>query len=442
VLVEAFESCGLSYVNLARNKIGNAGAAVLAAALQGDLLLQRLNLSDNSVTGRGAVLLADALLVNTTLEAMDLGQNALGKAGGVAIGGCLNKNWALNSLNLSHCEIASEGAAAVFMGLRHNSTLNTLNLCHNALNDECCVAGQAMLSINSSITSLNLGYNGIKDDGISNLAKGVAKACSLQTLIITSNNFHNAGGAALVAAVRANKSMRLISIDVEFNDIDYTNYTALQRCVAANLAFHRANAVPRFQARVEKLLQCKGKLVSRSQTLKTETQAVMQLERAVEEKVTLQEELKVSEANKRVESNIILSDLSDEARNIEKSILVAAQELPRLETQKLFECETAKKKLLHEQELLQLAQKKLNAVQDELDQRAERDAAAVADLVDAISSNRSRMQAMQTEGAAAKNKIDAIMVGNAQLSKELEGTNKLIKALDVKLQQGPLKFGK
>lgn len=442
VLVEAFESCGLSYVNLARNKIGNAGAAVLAAALQGDLLLQRLNLSDNSVTGRGAVLLADALLVNTTLEAMDLGQNALGKAGGVAIGGCLNKNWALNSLNLSHCEIASEGAAAVFMGLRHNSTLNTLNLCHNALNDECCVAGQAMLSINSSITSLNLGYNGIKDDGISNLAKGVAKACSLQTLIITSNNFHNAGGAALVAAVRANKSMRLISIDVEFNDIDYTNYTALQRCVAANLAFHRANAVPRFQARVEKLLQCKGKLVSRSQTLKTETQAVMQLERAVEEKVTLQEELKVSEANKRVESNIILSDLSDKARNIEKSILVAAQELPRLETQKLFECETAKKKLLHEQELLQLAQKKLNAVQEELDQRAERDAAAVADLVDAISSNRSRMQAMQTEGAAAKNKIDAIMVGNAQLSKELEGTNKLIKALDVKLQQGPLKFGK
>jgi len=330
----------------------------------------------------------------------------------------------------------------VFMGLRHNSTLNTLNLCHNHLDDECCVAGQAMLSINSSITSLNLGYNGIKDDGISNLAKGVAKACSLQTLIITSNNFHNAGGAALVAAVRANKSMRLISIDVEFNDIDYTNYTALQRCVAANLAFHRANAVPRFQARVEKLLQCKEKLVSRSQTLKTETQAVMQLERAVEEKVTLQEELKVSEANKRVESNIILSDLSDEARNIEKSILVAAQELPRLETQKLFECETAKKKLLHEQELLQLAQKKLNAVQDELDQRAERDAAAVADLVDAISSNRSRMQAMQTEGAAAKNKIDAIMVGNAQLSKELEGTNKLIKALDVKLQQGPLKFGK
>jgi Ran GTPase-activating protein (RanGAP) involved in mRNA processing and transport len=388
------------------------------------------------------VLIADALLVNTTLEVLDLCQNALGKSGGVAIGNCLQKNWALGSLSLSNCDIASEGAAAVFMGLRQNSTLNTLNLSHNHLNDECCVAGQAMLSINSSITSLNLGYNGIRDEGMSNLAKGVAKAAVLQTFIITSNNFHNVGGAALVAAVRANKTMHLISIDVEFNDIDYTNYTALQRCVAANLAFHRANAVPRFQARVEKLLQCKDKLVSRSQALKAETQAVMQLEKAVEDKVALKEELKVSEANKRIESNQVMSDLSDEARSIEKSIVAAGQELHRLESQKLVECEAAKKKLLQEQDLLQLAQKKLNVAQEELEQRNKRDAAAVADLVEAIKKNRERIERMQGEGAEARGRTDAHMVENAQLLKELEGTNKQIKAMDNKLQQGPLKFGK
>ena len=442
LLVQSFDSCGLSYVNLARNKIGNAGAAVLASALQGDLLLQRLNLSENQVTARGAVLIADALLVNTTLEVLDLCQNALGKSGGVAIGNCLQKNWALGSLSLSNCDIASEGAAAVFMGLRQNSTLNTLNLSHNHLNDECCVAGQAMLSINSSITSLNLGYNGIRDEGMSNLAKGVAKAAVLQTFIITSNNFHNVGGAALVAAVRANKTMHLISIDVEFNDIDYTNYTALQRCVAANLAFHRANAVPRFQARVEKLLQCKDKLVSRSQALKSETQAVMQLEKAVEDKVALKEELKVSEANKRIESNQVMSDLSDEARSIEKCIVAAGQELHRLESQKLLECEAAKKKLLQEQDLLQLAQKKLNVAQEELEQCNKRDAAAVADLVEAIKKNRERIERMQGEGAEARGRTDAHMVENAQLLKEFEGTNKQIKAMDNKLQQGPLKFGK
>jgi chromosome segregation ATPase len=245
-----------------------------------------------------------------------------------------------------------------------------------------------------------------------------------------------------VAAVRANKTMRLISIDVEFNDIDYTNYTALQRSAAANLAFHRANAVTRFQARVEKLLQCKDKLVVRSHTLKSETQSVMQLERAVEEKVTLKEDLKVLEANKRIESNQIMSDLSDEARNIEKTILTVAQEVQKMESQKLFDCEAAKKKLQHEHDLLQLVQKKLDTAQDELDQRNKRDAAAVSDLVDAIRKNRSTIESMQAEGLAAKSKIDAIMLENAQLLKELEGTNKQIKALDVKLQQGPLKFGK
>ena len=442
LLVEAFESCGLSYVNLSRNKIGNAGAAVLAAALQGDLLLQRLNLSENAVTGRGAVLLADALLVNTTLEVMDLGNNAIGKAGGVAIGSCLHKNWALNSLNLSHCEIGSEGASAVFMGLRHNSTLNSLNVSHNSLQDDCCVAGQAMLSINSSITSLNLGYNGIKDDGVCNLAKGIAKAPVLQSFVITSNRFHNAGGAALVAAVRANKSMQLISIDVEFNDIDYTNYTALQRCVAANLAFHRANAVPRFQARVEKLLQCKDKLVLRSKTLKSETSAVMQLERDVEDKVAFKEELKVTEAKKRLENNQKMSDLSDDARTIEKNIVSAAQEHQRLESQLVVDCEAAKRKLEHEQELLLLVQKKVNAAQEELNQRNKRDAAAIADLVDAIAANRISLESMQIDGVATKGKIDTISQENVQLQKELDATNKQIKAMDSKLQQGPLKFGK
>jgi hypothetical protein len=158
--------------------------------------------------------------------------------------------------------------------------------------------------------------------------------------------------------------------------------------------------------------------------------------------VTLKEDLKVLEANKRIESNQIMSDLSDEARNIEKTILTVAQEVQKMESQKLFDCEAAKKKLQHEHDLLQLVQKKLDTAQDELDQRNKRDAAAVSDLVDAIRKNRSTIESMQAEGLAAKSKIDAIMLENAQLLKELEGTNKQIKALDVKLQQGPLKFGK
>jgi chromosome segregation ATPase len=137
-----------------------------------------------------------------------------------------------------------------------------------------------------------------------------------------------------------------------------------------------------------------------------------------------------------------MSDLSDEARSIEKSIVAAGQELHRLESQKLVECEAAKKKLLQEQDLLQLAQKKLNVAQEELEQRNKRDAAAVADLVEAIKKNRERIERMQGEGAEARGRTDAHMVENAQLLKELEGTNKQIKAMDNKLQQGPLKFGK
>jgi hypothetical protein len=182
--------------------------------------------------------------------------------------------------------------------------------------------------------------------------------------------------------------------------------------------------------------------VERSETLKTETQAVMQLEKAVEEKVIFKEDLKVSEANLRIQNNQTMSNLSDEARSIEKSIVAAGQELHRLESQKLMECEAAKKKLLHEQDLLQLVQKKAEAAQQELLQRNQQDALSISDLVDAISKNRTILDGLQEDISSAKSKAESLMLENTQLMKDLDASNKQIKALDSKLQHGPLKFGK
>jgi hypothetical protein len=71
---------GIRTLDLANNLIGDAGAALLARALEKNLSLERLGLRQNYITAAGAGLLGDALLKhNRTLTALDLRGNFLMK---------------------------------------------------------------------------------------------------------------------------------------------------------------------------------------------------------------------------------------------------------------------------------------------------------------------------------------------------------------------------
>ena len=71
----------LSYLSLLEsrwgNKIGPAGAALLADALKENATLTHLDLWENQIGAEGAACLAEALAVNRALQTLDLRDNSL-----------------------------------------------------------------------------------------------------------------------------------------------------------------------------------------------------------------------------------------------------------------------------------------------------------------------------------------------------------------------------
>jgi Ran GTPase-activating protein (RanGAP) involved in mRNA processing and transport len=90
----------LTRLDLAGNKIADAGLAGIAAGLVKNRTLKQLCLKDNQIGAEGARALAEALGApwggrqgNTTLLYIDVGHNRVGDAGAAALGNCLVHQW-------------------------------------------------------------------------------------------------------------------------------------------------------------------------------------------------------------------------------------------------------------------------------------------------------------------------------------------------------------
>ena len=113
--------------------VGDAGTAVLAAALRSNATLRRLDVHGNNIGDAGCFALADALRCNATLAVLDLGRNKIGDDGAATLAGALRVNASLTVLNLHENCIRDAGAAALADALRVNSALKRLDVHYNKL---------------------------------------------------------------------------------------------------------------------------------------------------------------------------------------------------------------------------------------------------------------------------------------------------------------------
>ena len=125
----------ISSLNIADNRIGNEGLAVIAPALNKDCVLCIFNLSNNDLDGVPAVEhLASYLNSNRNLLELNLSNNKLGDTGLGRISEIFNDNKChLQRLYLQNCEFTALGASQLFESIRLNSYLRNLNLSHNDL---------------------------------------------------------------------------------------------------------------------------------------------------------------------------------------------------------------------------------------------------------------------------------------------------------------------
>ena len=137
-------NCTLTVLNLHGNKIGDAGASALAAALRTNGALAELDLSCNSIRARGGADLFRALNF-TAVAVLDLARNGMsekeargsgpgGSSAARAIAECLEDNSSLVHLSLAHCGLTGEQCGTIGEGMRGNRTLLGVHMEGNARN--------------------------------------------------------------------------------------------------------------------------------------------------------------------------------------------------------------------------------------------------------------------------------------------------------------------
>jgi hypothetical protein len=122
-------------LSLKGNRIGSAGAAVLAGFLSKLTSIRRLQLEGNEIGDKGVEALASCLSGLSSLEVLCLNDNELGDAGAKALAGSLDKLKSLKLLELGHNYIGDAGANALAGPLGGLSSLNRLDLSDNRMGD-------------------------------------------------------------------------------------------------------------------------------------------------------------------------------------------------------------------------------------------------------------------------------------------------------------------
>ena len=167
------------------DRVGDAGAKLLAEGLKTNRTVTTLDLSDCHISDEGLGNIAEALKVNKTLQKLLLGLNpAITSGGAEKLAEALKKNKSLRSVSLYRCNIGDEGAVHLSEAIRHNTTLEFLSLFHNNIGNEGAVA------LAEAIKPSTRGY------------------CTVQKLSLRRCGIGEEGVTALGHALRGNESMR------------------------------------------------------------------------------------------------------------------------------------------------------------------------------------------------------------------------------------------
>ena len=227
-------TASLTALDLSRNRLGDAGALVVAAAIEANhRRLRRVNLAANAIGCEGCRALAGALLRSGSVTSANLLRNHWDEASAAAlVAVAARAGLSLCGLGLTEQTLALEhegleprDAHLLAADCRSHGSLTALHLYDNRLGAAGLGVLAAAMAARGTVSLLDLSSNllGGADDparlvfvpcaaGTAALAAALAGATALRSLVLYDNALGPKGGALLAAALRRENSLTLLDL--------------------------------------------------------------------------------------------------------------------------------------------------------------------------------------------------------------------------------------
>lgn len=203
----------ITKLDLSRNSVGIAGAQVISNALQmNPATLRKLNICYSVLHAEGARWIARGLRDHVGLTYLEMSRNSIDDAGAVAVAKMLQKNATLTFINLKHNQVKREGAKAIAASLHLNKTLKTLMMSENEIGSDGANALAQALAINQSMTRLDVSHNYIFVEGGYAMSKMLLLNKTLKSVDLSNNFIDTEGYVALAEACKINSTLSCLKM--------------------------------------------------------------------------------------------------------------------------------------------------------------------------------------------------------------------------------------
>ena len=229
--------------------MGNVGIDILAGYVQhNNSVLERLDVSECKFQGQGMFALMNSVKRNGYLKELKCDKNDISSRNTSYLTAAIGHG--LTYLSLSNCNLRDEGGLSVSEGLSRSRHLRTVVLSRNNLSDESA-KGFAEAITRSGIESLDLSSNRIHDAGGELLARALDGNRGMVWLSLRRNNLSEATGRVMAECVSRNRHLEYLNLDKNLVPICYLEQ--IRAVLLSNQLRSAQNKLPAYRSEVSQL---------------------------------------------------------------------------------------------------------------------------------------------------------------------------------------------
>lgn len=316
-------------LKMASNHITDDVGPYLSAFLSKNKNISFLDLSVNELGNRFMSSISGQSATNSTLEELILSRNPIGGRGIAAFGAYIILNKKLRVLTVNGCMIETNGFIEFCSDLERNESLQILRIQHNPLTDDGIIKLSETIKNNKFLKEIDLELVEMTDKGAYQLFPSLLES-NIENLSIRNNLVHD--GNFIQKSIQNNQ--KLMKLDIEFNDINYSLHKEIMKIIAANQKRWKDNENQRIKYELNHITSSDIQLNEVRKEIKLQREEIYQLklEKAeLERYLKSSDEHRIKRINELDEKNNILgkevSILMDDCRNQKSEIITKKSQI-------------------------------------------------------------------------------------------------------------------